>query len=258
MPNATFGISSTGAIIILDEGFTGTPPLRVLYMTFGTLFCIFITAKVLQCYLALSSQQSKKGKTPGNCLNLSLLVCFIASHVIHSMHIVDHMFRPVYYHEPDWAYKKYLVTEVEAGNYTTLVTSLVGLFGIRRILLGVHTQNGRLVRSTILPLVFYILFGCVFGFVHYLAEKPSNYGAMAHFTISGPGIVCIPFAISILYAVCTISTVSVSNKSGVKGESKVPLLEDEDGESTRVPRSSERVSDPGHTARRRSKTPVKK
>jgi hypothetical protein len=165
----------------------------------------------------------------------------------------------VYYHEPDWAYKKYLMTEVEIGNYTTLITSLVGLSAIQEFLTGVHSGNSRLIRSNTWKLVFYMIFGCIINLVHYLAERPSNYGAMANFTIAGRGLACIPFTILIVQAWFTTPVQKIS-KSDRKGEIGVPLLDGEEEASGRVTRSSSGRGlgqGQGQGARRRSRTPVK-
>ena len=150
--------------------------------------------------------------------------------------------RPVYYHEPKWAYQKYFIVEMELATYANILITTNGYFAIKRLLQAVFDNKIAESRSSIVLNSFFYFGGAFFGLVHYTIEPPSNYGAFANFTIAGPSFTGLPLLALILYALYFWK-----KSSGGRKESKQLLVDDGDkSESIRTTRS-----------KRRSKTPVK-
>lgn len=250
MGQEKYGISTYGKIYLIDEGISEIPPIRYIYILANVLMLLGATIMVTNQYLShrkiiYKLQKRNRGSASGNGVHGFLtpfFIAFMVNNLIRGSHMIDHICRPVYYHEPQWAYAKIWITEMEVPTYANVFVQGLGLIAILKVMKAIiGTQEKQLVTS----LIFMALFipASAFNIIHYTIEPPSNYGPFPNFNIAGSAITTIPLAVLIIYV--------SKNFQSTDTESSERLLKSNDDDEKR--KSTRLSSQP----RRRSRTPVK-
>ncbi len=240
-----YGISTYGKVYLVDEGIKEYSLIRYIYIAANVLMLLGATVIVLVKYLNLRkviSKQTKRNR-PSTASLTSFFVAFMVNNLIRGSHMIDHICRPVYYHEPKWAYAKIWITEMEVPTYANVFVQGLGLIAILNVMQAViGTEKKKLVTSLIYMGLF--IPASAFNIIHYTIEPPRNYGPFPNFNIAGSAITTIPYAILIIYALKTFKS--------LEDESSERLLKSSNTEGER------KVARGSSQARRRSRTPVKK
>lgn len=246
MGSEQYGISTYGKTYLIDEGIKEYSTIRYIYILANVLMLLGATAIVSIKYVTLRTTVSKQPKRnrPSMALLTSFFVAFMVNNLIRGSHMIDHICRPVYYHEPRWAYEKIWITEMEVPTYANVFVQGLGLVAILKVMEAViGTQRKKIVNSLIYMGLF--IPASAFNIIHYTIEPPRNYGPFPNFNISGSAISTIPLALLIVYASRTFK--------GADDESTEQLLKSSEVGGDRKGKVGRGFSQ----ARRRSKTPVK-
>jgi len=166
----------------------------------------------------------------------SLFIAFTVNNLLRGSHMVDHVLRPVYYHEPQWAYEKLYFTECDKPTISHFPITLLALLGITRLMKVIASGSRKGMTLAMIFMTLYIL-SAFYGLIHYTVEPPSNYGPFPNMNIGGTIITNFPvifFMLKIYFG---------TNTS--KGDGKEQLLKES------VPTGNKSVG------RVRSRTPVK-
>jgi hypothetical protein len=255
MSGPKYGISTYGKTIIIDEGKSETELIRIIYLAWTGLMCIWVNTVVCLHYRKVfeSSKKTprKDEQRPG--LRFILLMSFLLSNTLRTLHLLDHMYRPVYYFEPKWAYQKYLVTEIEIPTYIDVTICIFGIIGMPRLLneLSVSIKKISLSVTTITLLILYSVSSGI-TVIHYFTEPPYKYGIDANFTISGTVVTAVAFGVLVIYTWVTLNPTSSGDRSraGADHAAQERLIRQDTKDEYRT-----RSQAGGTSARRRSQTP---
>jgi len=270
MVSPKFGLSTYGTTIIIDEGLppnSGIDYVRVLFLIITGLQSFIVSSLIYSQYRKFSTKPSSTSRRSASTTSASssglpfiLLLGFLLSNTFRTLHLIDHMYRPVYYHEPKWVYTKYVFTTVEVPLYIDVIIQLLGYSGMKALINGLVSVNGSQTKtlnmssSSFTCLILYSAQSAV-SLIHYTVEPPSNYGIDANFTIAGTVITAFAFGALVLYGFCTGGGKSpATSKSSASGrsEDEVKLLGTPSSSSGPRTRS---MNKSGSGTRRRSQTP---
>lgn len=242
----TYGLSSYGKVMLIDEGIIEAPWLRSIYLAINALLYLIPSVMITKQYLGFKIKLTSTTPRSSSSSNISsslwlitsIFITFLINNFIRTCHMIDHAYRPVYYHEPEWAYKKYLIVEMELATYSNIIISLCGLFGLRRLLNYIVLFTERK-QQQFEPRLSYLLlngiyiFGSLFNFVHYTIEPPWNYGPFPNFNIAGAPITVLPYIGLILYTLFYWNP-SYSSSSSKDREQRKKLISDASSSSGNV------------------------
>jgi len=127
------------------------------------------------------------------------------NNALRSAHMVDHTCRPVYYHEPRWAYDKIWLTEMEVPAYVNILMALFAWQGMS-LLFEVISQGQRTKIGAALGVMTVYVVGSVFNLVHYTIEPPTNYGPFPNLTIAGTALTTLPIIFFMIQVYRTTSS----------------------------------------------------
>jgi len=198
----TFGISSLGKECIIDEGLKEIPPLRYANIAINILLWVGTTVYLVKRHLDLRNDlkgMSARRRQVGVALSYLnyFFVALMVNNALRSSHMVDHICRPVYYHEPKWAYAKIWITELELPTYANLLMALSIWQGAGTVLnMTAHWNRQGLVKGMAF-MTLYVL-GSLFNLVHYTIEPPSNYGPFPNFNIAGTILTTLPVVVMLV------------------------------------------------------------
>lgn len=244
-----YGISTYGKVYLIDEGIE-IPSIRYIYILANVLMLLGATIIVTYQYLShrktiYNLQKRVRASNSVNKAHGSLtpfFIAFMVNNLIRGSHMIDHICRPVYYHEPKWAYEKIWITEMEVPTYANVFVQGLGLLAILKVMKAlIESQEDQLVKSLIYMALF--IPASAFNIIHYTIEPPSNYGPFPNFNIAGSALSTIPLVVLIIYVSKTFEPI-------VNTESSERLLKTSDDESEKLARESTQT-------RKRSRTPVK-
>lgn len=243
-----YGISTYGKTYLIDEGIKEYPLIRYIYIMANIVMLVGATIIVTSQYLShrktFFKLQRRKHVSTSRLLT-PFFVAYMVNNLIRGSHMIDHICRPVYYHEPKWAYEKIWITEMEVPTYANVFVQGLGLIAILKVMRAVlETHERQLVLSLISMALF--IPASAFNIIHYTIEPPSNYGPFPNFNIAGSAISTIPLAILIIYASKTFQSAD--------GDSSEQLLKTSNSDYDDKRKPGRGTS----KARRRSRTPVKK
>jgi uncharacterized membrane protein len=240
-----YGISTYGKEMIVNEGLDELPPIRYILILINIFLFVIMVSKQTSQYLGHRTNIHRKRGSSG--LLTTFFIAYSVNNILRNCHMVDHILRPVYYHEPKWAYAKILFAEMEVPTYSNFGPFFFGMLGVGRLMRFIESGNRSGLSLTVLLMALYTALAA-FGIVHYTIEPPSNYGAFQNLNIGGTVLTCIPIVILLIYIYFNVEDQDTRGRGrSNEGGSKEKLIGG--SENPRVTRS---------TARRRSKTPVKK
>jgi len=192
----TYGISSLGKEYIIDEGLKEIPPIRYANIAINILLWVATTGYLVKRYLELRKDlkgMSARRRQVGVALYYLnfFFVALMVNNALRSSHMVDHICRPVYYHEPKWAYAKVWITELEIPTYANIGMALLIWQGAGTVLnMTAHWNRQGLMKGMVV-MTLYVL-GSLFNLVHYTIEPPSNYGPFPNVNICGTALTTLP------------------------------------------------------------------
>lgn len=242
-----YGISTYGQTYVIDEGITEFSLLRYIYILANALMLLVATVVVTREYLNHRKSIFKLQKRNPNSTRIftQFFVAYMVNNLIRGAHMIDHICRPVYYHEPKWAYEKTFITEMELPTHANVFIQGLGVIAILKVMkAAIAGQDKQLVTSLIYMALF--IPASAFNIIHYTIEPPSNYGPFPNFNIAGSALSTIPLIALIIYSYKTFESVA--------DESSEKLLKSSSGNDEGTRKSVRGTAQ----ARRRSRTPVKK
>lgn len=243
-----YGISTYGKTYLIDEGIKEYSLIRYVYIMANVLMLLGATIIVTFQYLSYRKTVFKvqKRNRVSNSRSLTpFFVAYMVNNLIRGSHMIDHICRPVYYHEPKWAYAKILITEMEGPTYANVFIQGLGLIAILKVMKAVNGVNEKQLVTSLIYMALFIP-ASAFNIIHYTIEPPRNYGPFPNFNIAGSAISTIPLALLIIYVSKTFQ--SLDDESS---EQLIKTSNSNDYEKRKSARGSSQ-------ARRRSRTPVKK
>lgn len=243
-----YGISTYGKVFLIDEGIKEYSLLRYIYIIANVLMLLIATVMVANEYVRLRKTISKHPKRNQRSTTRSLtpfFVAFMVNNLVRGSHMIDHICRPVYYHEPKWAYAKIWITEMEVPTYANVFVQGLGVIAILKVMNAVIGVQKRELFTSFIYMGLFIP-ASAFNIIHYTIEPPSNYGPFPNFNIAGSALTAIPLALLIIYA---SKNFECSDNTDASSERLLTASSDTD----------ERKSGRGNKqTRRRSRTPVNK
>lgn len=242
-----YGISTYGKTYLIDEGITEFSLIRHIFILANVL--MLLVATLIVTYEYLNHRKSifklqKRNRSSTRVLT-PFFVAYMVNNLIRGAHMIDHICRPVYYHEPRWAYAKIWIAEMEVPTYANVFVQGLGVIAILKVMKAVIAGHEKQLVTSLIYMALFIP-ASAFNIIHYTIEPPSNYGPFPNFNISGSAISTIPLVVLIIYASKTFQSLT--------DESSERLLKSSGGND-----EGKRKSGRGSAqARRRSRTPVKK
>lgn len=190
-----YEVSSFGRIYVIDEGIVNLPIIRLIFAAVTAFIGIITLSRFL---IALNSKSRSKLRLTNlfKTIGGKAIIVYIISHIIHSVHYVDNICRPVNYFEPKWLYQKYLMSEMEITFFVNFPITLSGLYFMERLVSGINGEKHSDVTNTCKKMIWYVL-GSLLTLGHYRTEPPWAYEALVNFTIAGEGVSTILLALLI-------------------------------------------------------------
>ncbi|KAG4074012.1 hypothetical protein HA402_014217 [Bradysia odoriphaga] len=244
---AQYNLSSLGRLFVADEGLEYLPPIRKVFAVVTALLGIITLARFSLVLISKNSSVLKFGnlsKTVGG----TVVLIYIVSYVIHTIHYVDNICRPVAYFEPKWLYQKYLISEMEITFFANFPITLSGLYIMELLVDGINKEKYRNTVSGCKKMIGYIL-GSLLTLGHYRTEPPWKYETFVNFTIAGEGVATILLAL-LLYQLRRKSLRMLDAQQSLDTEQSEGLLYDDNDEEGQTQYAMK-------TTGVRSRTPVK-
>lgn len=186
-----YGVSSLGRSYVVDEQLDELPFIRKAFMVITFLLGIITLLRFL---IHLHKITGKKDKTCNyrslNRATKRIIICYITSHLIHTIHFIDNIYRPVDYFEPKWLYDRVLLSEMEITFFANFPITLAGLIVMERFSAAVSKRNTSQTAESCRKIGWYI-FGSLLTLGHYRTEPPWKYSVSTTFTIAGEGFFTI-------------------------------------------------------------------
>lgn len=215
----SYGISTYGKEYLLDEGLKdGLHPLRYIFIGLNIILgvgpMIYLTHKFLKLRSGLKNISRRRQAANALHILTFAFVSFMVNNVLRSSHMIDHICRPVYYHEPKWAYAKIWITEMEIPTYANAVMAIFILQGMGRLFRVVSQGDRSGLFAALTWMALYVL-GSLFNLVHYTIEPPTNYGPFPNTNIAGTAVTNIPIIYILIKA-----WLNVPEGKGVRSSSR--------------------------------------
>eukprot|EP01118_Nematostelium_gracile_P006435 TRINITY_DN2074_c0_g1_i1.p1 TRINITY_DN2074_c0_g1~~TRINITY_DN2074_c0_g1_i1.p1 ORF type:complete len:236 (-),score=29.63 TRINITY_DN2074_c0_g1_i1:13-720(-) len=191
---ATFGPSYFGQSVVLTDELT---PIRLVFVVSTILLGLLAVFYCIYRYSQLPMGSKR------NDLIVSLFALYLLHVFIHTAHYADNIARPISYFEPEWLYKRYLLSTMEITyfvNWPTMIGGSITVMELIQILHKHHNNSPQYTRAgkkLCFFMMLYILQG-TFTVMHYAVEPPSSYQPEVNFTIAGEGVVVIFLTIAIV------------------------------------------------------------
>lgn len=242
---AKYEVSSFGRLFVVDEELGYLTITRQIFAIVTALTGIVTLARFL---LVLTSKtcSSLRFINLWKTIDGKVVLVYIISHVIHSVHYVDNICRPISYYEPKWLYQKYLISEMEITFFANFPITFSGLYFMERLVSGINGENYNTTANACRKMIWYTL-GSLLTLGHYRTEPPWKYEPFVNFTIAGEGVSTILLAL-LLYQLRKESLKKMNATMDLDTEQSAGLLDDEQGHPTAFYMRSTSV---------RSRTPVK-
>lgn len=165
---AKYTVSSFGRTYVSDEQIDKLPDIRWAFVIITLLLGFGTLLKFLRQYITIRNNKEKTcNYFPLNSSVTRIVVCYIASHLIHTIHFADNIYRPVNYFEPKWLYDKYLIAEMEITFFANFPISLCGLIFMEQLIVATSKRNFAQMASACKKMSFYI-------FGSFLTVKENN------------------------------------------------------------------------------------
>ncbi|KAJ6643800.1 hypothetical protein Bhyg_08765 [Pseudolycoriella hygida] len=242
---ARYEVSSLGRLFVIDEHLNHLPITRQIFAVVTAILGIVTLTRFLIVLNGRphSSVSSLRVNNLYRTIGGRVILVYIVSHVIHTLHYVDNICRPVAYFEPKWLYQKYLISEMEITFFANFPITLSGLYFMERIVSGINGEKFNETSRACRNMVGYIL-GSLLTLGHYRTEPPWKYEPFVNFTIAGEGVATILLAV-LLYRLRNDNFKRAKGAADLDVEQTTLLLEEEQGHIN--------MNFPGM----RSRTPVK-
>lgn len=201
-----YSVSTFGRTYVSDEELPdGLPQIRLVFIIVTLLLGFGTLLKFLKHYRTITITKEKRtcNYFPLNSSAIRIVICYIVSHLIHTIHFADNIYRPVDYYEPKWLYDKYILSEMEITFFANFFITLSGLIFMSQFVTASSKRNLAQIVSSCKKMTFYIL-GSFLTVGHYRLEPPWMYSATVNFTIAGEGVATLLLAIWI-YKYCKIN-----------------------------------------------------
>lgn len=236
-----YDLSSYGRMYVVNEELEYLPITRQIFAVITAVVGIIALTRFA---LVLSSKTSSSLRLTNlhKTTHGRVVLVYIISHIIHSIHYVDNICRPVEYFEPKWLYQKYFMSEMELTFYANFPITFFGLYFMERLISGIDRKKHDDTVNACKNMIWYLL-GSLLTLGHYRTEPPWKYEPFVNFTIAGEGVATILLAV-FLYQLRKESLIK-KNGQDLDMEQSAGLLDDEQKEN--------RMEFPGV----RSRTPVK-
>lgn len=219
-----YELSSLGRLFVIDEELQFLPITRQIFAIVTALIGIVTLTRfllVLSTKTSLSLRLINLRKTIGG----RVVLLYMVSHIIHSVHYVDNICRPVAYFEPKWLYQKYFISEMEITFFANFPITLSGLYYMERLVRGINGERCSDTVDACKKMIWFIL-GSLLTLGHYRTEPPWKYEPFVNFTIAGEGVATILLALS-LYQLRKESLRKMNVAMEVDMEQAAGLLDDE-------------------------------
>lgn len=233
-----YDVSSLGRVFVVDEELAFLPTARTIFAIVTALSGFVTLTRFLLVLTSKTVPAVRFIKTTGG----RVVLLYIISHLIHSIHYVDNICRPVSYFEPKWLYQKYLISEMEITFFVNFPITFSGLYFMEKLVGGLNGEKYKDTAYACKQMIWFVL-GSLLTLGHYRTEPPWKYEASVNFTIAGEGIATILLAL-FLYQ---LYKVSLNTAIGLDMEQTAGLLDDE----------REQIDYPMTFPGVRSRTPVK-
>lgn len=221
---AKYEVSSFGRLFVIDE--------NIEYLSITRQVFAIVTALVglvtLKRFLIVLATKSTGSSFRNNNLCSRIVLLYIVSHLIHSLHYVDNICRPVAYFEPKWLYQRYLISEMELTFFANFPITLSGLYFMERLVSGIYDVKYNDTASACRNMMWYLL-GSLLTLGHYRTEPPWNYEPFVNFTIAGEGVATILLAV-LLYQLRKDSIRKLKSALVLDMEQSAGLLDDKQNE----------------------------
>ncbi|CAL8088642.1 unnamed protein product [Orchesella dallaii] len=193
MPKYT--VSSFGRQYVIDEELDELPTTRWVFMLVTFLLGFGTLLRFLSFYRGITTRKPKTC----NYLPLSypakrIVWCYIISHLIHTIHFIDNIYRPVDYFEPKWLYDRIILSEMEITFFANFPITLCGLIFMEKFVTSISKRNLPNALDACKQMSWYI-FGSFLTLGHYRTEPPWNYSLSTTFTIAGEGVATLVLAV---------------------------------------------------------------
>lgn len=140
---------------------------------------------------------------------MPFVAAYLCHLVIHTAHFADNVARPTAYFEPEWLYKRYLLSTMEVTFFFNIPVTIFGAVSASklvrilktsddlhyRVVLGAsQTHRTNPAACAILRRLQIYTSMSALTLMHYMAEPPQSYSLFVNFTIAGEGLAALVLA----------------------------------------------------------------
>ncbi|KAH7693919.1 hypothetical protein AAVH_39041 [Aphelenchoides avenae] len=184
-----YNLSTFGRMIVVGGDELTT--IRVVFVALT--FVVGSTALVNACnvYARWMASRKRSASTTNSLQPLvkATFLFYVLNLIVHSLHYMDNIYRPIAYCEPKWLYDKYLLSTMEITFFANFPITYVGVRALRRIF--DFTSKGLTIdRRSCIYMLFNVL-GSLLTLGHYRSEPPCSYLPEVNFTIAGEGVLAL-------------------------------------------------------------------
>ncbi|KAI8064764.1 hypothetical protein BC940DRAFT_335164 [Gongronella butleri] len=173
---ATYGISTFGKPIVIDEG-GDAHPLRVVFAILT--FCIGFGNVCLVTWYFKQSNKQIHFKYVTRQSPWTIFSAYVLHTFVHTFHYIDNILRPVAYFEPKYLYQRYLLSTMEVTFFFNVPLTIAGIALMKTLCRQGFLEHGYLaayICSSLMTLM------------HYRIEPPASYTAIVNASIAGEGL----------------------------------------------------------------------
>jgi len=184
---ATYDMSSYGKPIVVREGTAELSAIRVIFITIiiGWALVLMFKECLLFWTLWTECRVDHKPNTPKRQRIMNWLFgIYRLSALLHTVHYVDNILRPVDYFEPKYLYQKYVISTMEITFFLNFPIILMGFYGSTRLLTSISKSHYELINRKCSQLLLFALF-TILPVLHYRIEPPRSYSFAINITIIG-------------------------------------------------------------------------
>lgn len=186
-----YAVSTFGRNYVIDEELDELPTTRIVFMLITFLLGSFALLRFLMHWHKITGKKDKTcNYRPLNASAVRIIMCYIISHIVHTVHFIDNIYRPVDYFEPKWLYDKVLISEMEITFFANFPITFAGLLVMEKFSSAVSKRNVPQTIEACKKIGWYI-FGSLLTLGHYRTEPPWKYSISTTFTIAGEGLFTI-------------------------------------------------------------------
>ncbi|XP_054155894.1 uncharacterized protein LOC128954344 [Oppia nitens] len=180
---AIFGQSKYGKPIVVNENLADISAARILFIVIIFFWALVVKFREWRQFWFVWSDTKLARLAIGPTVLLNTLIAiYTASTLVHTVHYLDNIARPVDYYEPSYLYRRYLLSTMEITFIINFPIIMLGYYGIQKLLNAILVgKQQQISRKSIILFVYTGL--TVLPVLHYRIEPIKSFSLIVNINI---------------------------------------------------------------------------